>query len=48
MDERLIQSEKPNNMLWKLFRIAVEEEEIPEETTYNMTEFIASLRPQEA
>lgn len=47
MSEKLIQNGNPTNMLWRLFRLAVEEEEIPEETDREMRFFISRLPIQE-
>ncbi len=41
MKDELIQCGNPTNMLWKLFRLSVENEEVPEEISYEVKQAIS-------
>ena len=44
--DKIIKLNSPKNILWRLFRIGVEEESIPEEITENNIEFMEQLSTQ--
>lgn len=44
--DKIIKQNSPKNILWRLFRIGVEEEIVPEEITENNIEFVEQLSTQ--
>ena len=45
-NDKIIKQNSPKNILWRLFRIGVEEEIVPEEITENNIEFVEQLSAQ--
>lgn len=45
-NKKIIKQNSPKNILWRLFRIGVEEEIVPEEITENNIEFVEQLSAQ--
>ena len=45
-NKKIIKQNNPKNILWRLFRIGVEEEIVPEEITENNIEFVEQLSAQ--
>lgn len=42
---QVIKQNSPGNILWRLFRIGVEEEKIPAEVAENNQEFVNNIKP---
>lgn len=42
---QVIKQNSPKNILWRLFRIGVEEERVPGEVTKNNQNFVNNIKP---